>query len=554
MKQTMNYWRTVAGCLPFLMASCADNNPLMQETNPNEQTHVRFAVDDFEAAGASRTTLYQENDTYKVKWASGDAVGIFPYEGYQQPFVIPADQIDQSHANFDGGYWELKEGLTYNAYYPFSDKNFFAANSEGELNIPVSYEGQAQNGSDYGVGAYDYTYSDWQTAPQTGGVTFNFHHIGSLVIVHLTYPATAEFKSLALCTGSEELIPLKGTYDLTANKDVPLPEGQTYIKIPFVADEDSKSSTLTLTLTNCNGTQGEVGTFYLMVPPMDLSAAATMSFQLTDASDKVYDMYVTPTLFESGKKYELDAAPKVFSVSAEKQVIFSPGNLQYHAENDVWRFAENQTDYVGAENQNISATYNGWIDLFGWGTGNVPTQYLPTPQFYASFTDWGTNPIGDDAANTWRTLTADEWMYLFCSRNNAADLFALGTVNDINGTILLPDDWTTPAGVTFTASTAKGLTWDETSLQYSNSNADNFSHNTYTAEQWSKMEQAGAVFLPASGYRASTSVLDADYNGHYWSSTNSTVYSVYFSKDELIPQEDSVILSYGLAVRLVRDF
>lgn len=553
MKQTMNYWRTVAGCLPFLMASCADNNPLMQETNPNEQTHVRFAVDDFEAAGASRTTLYQENDTYKVKWASGDAVGIFPYEGYQQPFVIPADQIDQSHANFDGGYWELKEGLTYNAYYPFSDKNFFAANSEGELNIPVSYEGQAQNGSDYGVGAYDYTYSDWQTAPQTGGVTFNFHHIGSLVIVHLTYPATAEFKSLALCTGSEELIPLKGTYDLTANKDVPLPEGQTYIKIPFVADEDSKSSTLTLTLTNCNGTQGEVGTFYLMVPPMDLSAAATMSFQLTDASDKVYDMKVTPTLFESGKKYELDAElPKVFSVSAEKQVIFSPGNLQYHAANNVWRFAENQTDYVGAENQNISATYNGWIDLFGWGTGDKPTTSSISSFSYSKFTDWGTNPIGDDAANTWRTLTADEWMYLFCSRNNAADLFALGTVNDINGTILLPDDWTTPADVTFTASTAKGLTWDETSFQYSNSNADNFSHNTYTAEQWSKMEQAGAVFLPISGYRIGTSVSNADEIGVYRSTTGTT--GIYFSSGSLQPAYNSMMKHYGCAVRLVRDF
>ena len=552
MKQTMNYWRTVAGCLPFLMASCADNNPLMQETNPNEQTHVRFAVDDFEAAGASRTTLYQENDTYKVKWASGDAVGIFPYEGYQQPFVIPADQIDQSHANFDGGYWELKEGLTYNAYYPFSDKNFFAANSEGELNIPVSYEGQAQNGSDYGVGAYDYTYSDWQTAPQTGGVTFNFHHIGSLVIVHLTYPATAEFKSLALCTGSEELIPLKGTYDLTANKDVLLPEGQTYIKIPFVADEDSKSSTLTLTLTNCNGTQGEVGTFYLMVPPMDLSAAATMSFQLTDASDKVYDMKVTPTLFESGKKYELDAElPKVFSVSAEKQVIFSPGNLQYHAANNVWRFAENQTDYVGAENQNISATYNGWIDLFGWGTGDKPTTSSSLPGKYSNFTDWGTNPIGDDAANTWRTLTSDEWMYLFCSRNNAADLFALGTVNDINGTILLPDDWTTPAGVTFTASTANGLTWDETSFKYSNSNADNFSHNTYTAEQWSKMEQAGAVFLPASGRRSTTIVSNVDEIGVYRSTTGTI--GIYFSSESLQPAYNST-RQYGFAVRLVRDF
>ena len=34
----------------------------------------------------------------------------------------------------------------------------------------------------------------------------------------------------------------------------------------------------------------------------------------------------------------------LFSVSVDKQVVFSPGNLQYHPAMNEWRFAENKTD------------------------------------------------------------------------------------------------------------------------------------------------------------------------------------------------------------------
>ena len=63
------------------------------------------------------------------------------------------------------------------------------------------------------------------------------------------------------------------------------------------------------------------------------------------------------------------------------QVVFSKGNLQYQASTNTWRFAEHQYDFVGNDakgnvyvgetkcsNKQISATYSGWIDLFGFGT------------------------------------------------------------------------------------------------------------------------------------------------------------------------------------------
>ena len=244
-----------------------------------------------------------------------------------------------------------------------------------------------------------------------------------------------------------------------------------------------------------------------------------------------------------------------FSVSVGKKVTFSKGNLQYHPANDEWRFAENQTDYIGDANRNCSSTYNGWLDLFGWSTSatnfGVSTS-TDNADYSGSFLDWGTNKIGNDAPDTWRTLTSDEWEYIFYNRPKAQSLFALGSVNGVNGTIILPDNWTTPDGVSFVASTTQGLYWYGT--HYYNSNGNNYSHNTYTAEQWQTMEQAGAVFLPASCCRWGTGMTDGG-GGCYWSSTEhdeDIAFDVDFGSDNLYPP--SFDYRYmGQAVRLVKD-
>lgn len=246
-----------------------------------------------------------------------------------------------------------------------------------------------------------------------------------------------------------------------------------------------------------------------------------------------------------------------FSVSSSKQVTFSPGNLQYHPANNEWRFAANQPDYIGDANSNISATYNGWIDLFDWGTGNAPTKSTTD---YPTFVDWGANKIGNDTPNTWRTLSRDEWMYIFYNRPNAELLFALGSVNGVNGTIILPDNWTAPTGVSFVASTTNGLSWQGGDYYNSNFNSNgtnNYGDNNYTSEQWSKMEQAGAVFLPASGYRhwGTEDVVDVGGNGGYWSSTGSNRYLAYdvrFFSNYLNPQNFDRYYT-GFSVRLAQD-
>ena len=250
---------------------------------------------------------------------------------------------------------------------------------------------------------------------------------------------------------------------------------------------------------------------------------------------------------------EMVIAQSAFSVSATKKVCFSQGNLQYQASTKTWRFAEHQYDMIGDANKNVSSTYSGWIDLFGWGTSgyNGKNPYMTSindddygvvganlADIAGINYDWGVyNKIsnGGNVAGRWRTLTCEEWKYVVYKRTDASSLISLSIVNGIEGLILLPDDWSTPAGVAFKAG-MNGL-----------------ENNTYTVNEWAKMEANGAIFLPAAGYRAGTGVNNVGSGGYYWSATADDYYGAY-CLDFL--SGDASMYNYfrynGHSVRLVR--
>ena len=236
-----------------------------------------------------------------------------------------------------------------------------------------------------------------------------------------------------------------------------------------------------------------------------------------------------------------------FSVSENKQVYFSPGNLQYigSADTPYWKFADNQWDCFGTTTGQNTASANVDRDLFGWGTSgwnNGNTYYNPWDTNHLNITDeefnlgygpfdgtnfnydltgtyansdWGVynniyNPLtGEtDLAGTWRTLTHDELVYLFDERDNAASLYGTATVCGIHGLVLLPDTWVAPAGVAFTSGVSL------------------YSNNVYSSVDWNKMEATGAVFLPAAGVRGykeengGITLTSIGSYGYYWASTN----------------------------------
>ena len=253
----------------------------------------------------------------------------------------------------------------------------------------------------------------------------------------------------------------------------------------------------------------------------------------------------------------------LFSVSADQQVYFSQGNLQYNASNNTWQFAASQYEIIGNDNSNISQTYGGWIDLFGWATsgwdcgntyylpwdsykpyGNLygpPGQYNLTGSYINS--DWGYyNAIsnGGNQPHQWRTLTSDEWVYVFNTRTTTSGIrYAMAKVNNVNGVILLPDNWNSSTYY----------------LSYANQPGANFSSNPITSWEWSTLENAGAVFLPAAGSRYGTSVYDVGSYGLYWSSSYHSAYnagSVNFY-DSNFGTSGNGPRYRGQSVRLVQD-
>ena len=256
--------------------------------------------------------------------------------------------------------------------------------------------------------------------------------------------------------------------------------------------------------------------------------------------------------------------PGLFSVAPDRQVRFSQGNLQYYPDDNVWRFAEHQWDFVGGQIEdpqfgamNVGTVYangakcdntltwkyyEGWMDLFGWGTsgwnnGNEyyhPYDFAACPYHCASYgpvgnfdltgdyaqSDWGVhNTISNGGSRQWYTPTVDELVYLITERETASGMrFAKAVVAGVSGMVLFPDDWDAST-YTFNAVNEHWV----------------YSINVITGNEWLEvLEPAGAVFLPAAGeryqYPTSNEIwydngVSSPYTimGYYWTTTQSGV-------------------------------
>ena len=314
-------------------------------------------------------------------------------------------------------------------------------------------------------------------------------------------------------------------------------------------------------------------------------------FSLSVAGNAITLVSSSKTL-EAGKIYNItrNAIPGAligkFSVSSTDKVYFSKGNLQYTKSTGIWSFMDHQYSTVETTSQAIGDDYASQdvVSLFGWGTSgwdNGNTYYQPYNTAYLSGSgssskgygygpkngstytydltgtyanaDWGIyNAIsnGGNTADTWRTLTEDEWTYLFNTRsastvNGTADAryakaYLFGTTH---GVIIFPDVYTHPAGVT----APTGINATSSTSWYG---------NKYTATDWAKMEAAGCVFLPAAGWRDATTIRKVNEYVRYWTSSkyNNAGYARNVGiADSSMNPADYNQKNYGYSVRLVRD-
>lgn len=318
-----------------------------------------------------------------------------------------------------------------------------------------------------------------------------------------------------------------------------------------IRDGDSNDITSDLTkLTVKNGTDvysintSSLSTIWVALKPItsgniDIYAAKgkylyrkTVTGDPTLAANTLTPITVTAPLVPG-------ALSGLFSVNASHDLVyFSQGNLQAEwnwdssISNYSWdhfNFATNQYDFIGATSGNTgldSPFPLARIDLFGWSTNNGDN-YLginssTAKEYYnADFYDWGKANIQNGGGrDKWRTPAYDDLNYLNFTRSASTvkgasnARFVKVMIQDplVYGFILFPDNYVHPSLL---------------SDLFKKEDINNC-HNpavSLHASDWNKMEAAGAVFLPAGGYRNGTTVTLTLYSteyGNYWTSTETT--------------------------------
>ncbi len=168
--------------------------------------------------------------------------------------------------------------------------------------------------------------------------------------------------------------------------------------------------------------------------------------------------------------------------------------------------------------------------------------YLPGTDELAGINEWGNNIIanGGNAANLWRTLTADEWSYLLNTRTGDRFLNAELTVEGktIKGLIIFPDNF---------------------SSNYAGNNDVAAPAVSMTTAEWNTLEAAGCVFLPIYNYGREVNgrnhFVASGNESYYWTATPETddqANAIKLSKTDGM-SEEVIAKRCGAYIRLVQN-
>ena len=422
-------------------------------------------------------------------------------------------------------------------------------------------------------------------AAYTTGNTLFFKNLHSLIEVHVTNNTSSAFTIKRIVVNSSSKITGSATAAMTASDVTSLVmNSNSYNDATLEFGDEESQATIA---ANTNGV-----TFYVAVAPMSNCSTVTVTIYTTDS--KYIGVQFTDVSLSRSR-----IAPVSITVSGTQplkecgrftingngqQVNFSPGNLQFYRAlnndgtlDDHWRFAINQYDYVGGKSAtgqvygNLSPSDNRilkwmtqsndprygmdhtarghWIDLFGWGTGSDPLNFNTN---ISPFTNWTSMGSG------WYTLSIAEWAYILDSRTTNLR-FLKATVNGVKGLILFPDGFAWPSHV-IVSTTIYGKI---------NSKTDNFTE-TITSTEWTSLENKGAVFLPAGGYRTlrgnngernipnneKGAISNSSTHGYYWASDQvdaSKARHLRFFSSNITTDNATAEKKTGYSVRLVKN-
>ena len=279
-------------CSLAVLTACSDDAYLPQsEVVPTAESgsidYISMTVPDIEIDDATtRSKLIDDGTELKFVWQENDAIGVVPMNGWSLGFPIHSENAQGNTAVFDGGDWALKTDTKYAAFFPFDKKI-----SEKDIrHIPIDYTGQTQAN----WMKYDFL-ATGAVKPKDGAVKFTMKRLSTILKIKAAFYANniSKIRYVTL-VAPEPLFGAKGTLDLSGSEPVYTPENLTkFINTDMGVDKSLSSSSQMIYFT-----------FYLMIPPTDLSGKELkliFNSDLGTAKEATFN----GQNFEAGKAYSI---------------------------------------------------------------------------------------------------------------------------------------------------------------------------------------------------------------------------------------------------------
>lgn len=526
------------------LAACSESN-IAEIENPQQEENVSTPV-------TFNITVQEQGATKALKtdWADGDVIYI-RFNGINDKYIF---------ITYNGSTWDVTESTAFSAS-DFEGKTLTLGAVHFPIDVEASFSGNNLQFKKDGQDVASYCMYQSNAAYTVDGINvtikLSLQKPDNVVLFHVPgIQANASDYSLKV---SAEETNVRAFWCKNIGNDGIVNVSAKSSLNPIIGVADADGGLFCATYMEGNGLGSSKDYTLTVKGPVQ---EYTISGSLTLNAGYQYSL---PALNDA--KWTTKFKP--FTVAAGKQVYIAPGNLQATTTDLgaswTWVFAPTQYARVGsyAANTTINGdgkvSANGTVDLFGWSTAatvygiNVSTS---NSTYSGDFVDWGGLTIGSVAPNTWRTPTKAEWEWMIgptdspapgtncrtSSTVNSVDnaRFAKAQLNNsIYGLIVFPDNYTHPDGVALP-------------VRINDATVNNATNN-YTYENWAAMERAGAVFLPAGGFRQGTTN-NVPLDGYYWASTpyNTNVgYSFEFDLESVTHNKESRFT--GLYVRLIHD-
>lgn len=446
-----------------------------------------------------------------VQWVNGDKIEFYVGNNWYEDLSVVVNEDHNAYVDLS----KNKEG-DIRAYYPSSIITSNGKTDDPTVIIPSRYN------STYSGGRQVLALPMVGRA-ESGATAVEFKHLTAALMVKLKNDTLSPLTLDSVVVSSRQYL-LSGTMGLNFNEE----------NYGAIAQETSDSNAVTVRFSGFTIGTGSIETVQIPIRPIGVSnlriqvyahcQGAAISSEGVPAvpTTLIYHYNNTKPVSSLGRNVMMTAGiglsaggntstdtvdNALFSVSSDKKVRFSKGNLWYTGSG--YTFHNNQYECNGTS-QSASDK-----DLFPW----KDTTYI----------------------SGWDVLSAEEWNYIVNNTSRTAIRFVKACVNNVNGLIIFSDTYHHPIAQALVKVNVDG--------------SMNFSDNTFTTDQWNAMEAAGAIFLPAAGYLNGSTVESYGGEGDYWSSTtdgDGKAKRLEFKNNE-VTTANGVDRSYGYSVRLVKE-